>query len=81
MTMRQVLLAKNNIVSEGEHVQTEPISGRSWCDIGMNKEGLSNLWPLPIDGESYNFTFNSEVISEWEYPVPAVLNHGHVTDF
>jgi hypothetical protein len=36
---------------------------------------------LPIDKESYNFTFHANIISDWEHPVAAVANRGCVIEY
>ncbi len=36
---------------------------------------------LPIDGESYDFTFHANIINNWEHPVAAVANRGRVTEY
>ncbi len=36
---------------------------------------------LPIDGDSYDFTFHANIISDWEHPVAATANRGFVTEY
>jgi hypothetical protein len=49
--------------------------------LGNYKDGLAKLQWLPINGESYNFTFHANIISDWEHPVAAVANRGRVTEY
>ena len=45
---------------------------------GRTKTAPQKNRRLPIEGEEYEFAFNVNVISNWEQPVPAVLNSRHV---
>jgi hypothetical protein len=49
--------------------------------VETNKDGPAKLRQLPIDGESYDFTFHANIISNWEHPVPAIANRGCVTEY
>jgi hypothetical protein len=48
---------------------------------GTYKDGRSISQRLSIDGETYNFTFHNNILSEWEHPVPVVANRGRVTGY
>jgi hypothetical protein len=47
-------------------------------NVGTYKDGPANIRKFPIEGEEYNFTFNTSILSKWDHPVPAVLNKGRV---
>jgi hypothetical protein len=49
-------------------------------NVGTYKDGPAIIRRLPIEGESYDFSF-SNVINEWEHPVPAVANRGRTTEY
>jgi hypothetical protein len=45
----------------------------------LYKDGPAIIQQLPIKGESYDLAFNSNIVNNWENPVPAVANHGRTT--
>jgi len=45
-------------------------------NVGTYKDGPANIRKFPIDGESYEFAFNINVINDWEHPIPAISNRG-----
>jgi hypothetical protein len=45
------------------------------------KDRLSIIQQLPINGKSYDFSFQSKSISNLEHPVPAVANQGQLTNY
>jgi hypothetical protein len=49
--------------------------------VGTYKDGPAKLQQIPIDRESYNFTFHANMISDWELPVAAVANRGRVNEY
>ncbi len=46
-------------------------------NVGTYKDGPVNVRKFPINGESYEFAFNINVINDWEHPIPAMNNRGH----
>ncbi len=52
-------------------------SGRPRWNVGTYKDGPANIRKFPIEGKSYDFTFN--ITSDWEHPVPVVANRGQVS--
>lgn len=56
-------------------------SNRPRRNVGSYKNGRSISQWLPIDGETCNFTFHNNILSEWEHPVPVVANRGQVTGY
>ena len=47
-------------------------------NVGTYKDGPANIRKFPIEGESYEFAFNVNVISDWEKPIPAIRNRGGI---
>ena len=45
-------------------------------NVGTYKEGPANIRKFPINGESYDFSFNVNIINEWEHPISSVKNKG-----
>ena len=45
-------------------------------NVGTDKDGPAVIRKFPIDGESYEFAFNIEVINDWENPIPLIKNRG-----
>jgi hypothetical protein len=54
------------------------LNKRPQRNVGTYKDGPANIRKFPIEGEEYDFTFNTSILSKWDHPVPAVLNKGHV---
>jgi hypothetical protein len=71
----------DNAVSGGETAANNTASGCPWRNMGTYKDGPSIIWQLPINGESYDLTFSSTIVYEWENPVPAVVNQGRLTEY
>ncbi len=60
-------------ISEGEETaQNGETSTRPQQNVGMYKDGPAIIQQLPIEGESYDLAFNSNIVNDWENPVPAV---------
>jgi hypothetical protein len=49
--------------------------------VGTYKDRPAKLRRLPIDGESYDFTFHANIISNWVHPVAAIANRDCVTEY
>ena len=67
----------DNPIANGDHSGNEAVAAteaRPRRNVGTYKDGPAKIRRLPIDGEEYEFAFNVNVISDWEQPVPAVLN-------
>jgi hypothetical protein len=41
-------------------------------NVGTYRDGPAIIRRLPIDGESYDFSFSNELVNEWEHPVPVL---------
>jgi hypothetical protein len=70
-----------NPIDKGDHSKNQTVASTETCtkrNVGTYKDGPAKIRRLPIDGEEYEFAFNVNVISDWEQPVPAVLNTCHV---
>jgi len=50
-------------------------------NVGRYKDGPAIIRRLPIDGESYYFSFSNTLVCEWEHPVPAVANRGRTSNY
>ena len=48
-------------------------------NVGTYKDGPARIRKFPIDGESYDFTFNVDIVNDWEYPISSVKNKGRIT--
>jgi len=56
-----------------------PVNGRPRRhNVGTYKDGPAIIRKFPIDGESYEYAFNINVISEWDRPVPVTKNRGGI---
>jgi hypothetical protein len=66
---------QNNDTSEGGSIAT---STHPWQNFSTYKDGPAKIRNFPIDGQSYEFAFNTTIISAWEHPVPVVANRGPV---
>jgi hypothetical protein len=45
-------------------------------NVGTYKDSPATIRKFPIDGESYEFAFDIEVINDWENPIPLIKNRG-----
>ncbi len=72
---------EDNAVSGGEPAQNNTASHCSWGNVGTYKDGSFIILWLSINGKSYDFSFCSRIISDWEHPVPAVVNWGWLTNY
>ncbi len=71
----QLLVDGSEGVPEGVVDSTGSIpTTRPRQNVGTYKEGPANIHKFPIDGESYDFAFNIEIINEWEHPISSVKN-------
>ncbi len=65
---------EGNAVLGGATAPQNITSSCPWQNVGTYKDGPAKLRQLPIDGKSYNFTFHTNIISNWEHPVAAIAN-------
>ncbi len=73
---------QENTATGGVKAPTDNTSGHPRRNnVGTHKNGPAIIRRLPIDGESYDFSFSTTVINEWEHPVPAVANCGRTTKY
>jgi hypothetical protein len=61
--------------SEGCSIAT---STCPWQNVSTHKNGLAKIRKFPINGQLYEFAFNTFVISAWEHPVAVMANRGCV---
>jgi hypothetical protein len=54
---------------------------RPWQNIGTYNDGPAIICQLPIECESYDFTFTATAYSKYAHPVPAVSNRGRLTEY
>ncbi len=61
---------------------TTHANGRPTCqNVDTYKDGPAVICRLPIDGESYDFSFSNKLVQDWEHPVPAVSNRGRTSGY
>ena len=51
-------------------------NNRPWRNVGSYKDWPAKIQKFQIDGESYDFMFNVDIINEWEHPISSVKNKG-----
>jgi hypothetical protein len=73
---------QENIATGGVKAPTDNTSGRPQRNnVGTYTDGPAIIWRLQIYGKTYDFSFSTTVINEWEHPVPAVANRGRTTKY
>ena len=69
----------NGLPVDPEGAPVENNNGRPRRNnVGTYKDGPAKIRKFPIDGESYEFAFNINVLSDWERPVPVIKNRGGI---
>jgi hypothetical protein len=66
--------ADENVVSGGEPAQNNTAFHCPWGNVGTYKTGHSTIQQLPINCKSYDSSYHSKIINDWDHPVPAVAN-------
>jgi hypothetical protein len=70
------LLSSKTLSPQGGTLSLPPLALSK--NVATYKDGPSKICKFPIDGQSYEFAFNTTIFSDWKHHVLVVANRGHI---